>query len=121
MAQAARIDVLVVDDELAVAELILEVLRDEGLSAVMIHDGRQVLVAVQQLAPRLVMLDVMMPGLTGLQVIDALRREAGVVPAIVLMSAAGLPPRAPLDVPFLAKPFNIDDLVSVVRRALAAD
>ena len=120
MTQALRIDVLVVDDEAPVAELLVEVLRDEELSAIAVSDGREVLAAVREYRPRLLLLDVMLPGLTGLEVIDQLARELVQPPPVILMSAAGSPARRPANVPFVAKPFDIDALLDVVYRTLAS-
>ena len=117
MAQPPPVDVLVVDDEPAVAELLLEVLRDDGLSAVAVADGRQVVEAVHHYRPRLILLDVMLPGLTGPQVLRRLM-ASGAAPPVILMSAAGVPSDRPPGVRFLPKPFNIDDLLAMVHDAL---
>ncbi|HLI28348.1 MAG TPA: response regulator [Chloroflexota bacterium] len=118
MAQPPPVDVLVVDDEPAVAELLLEVLRDDGLSATAVADGRQVLEAVQRYRPRLILLDVMLPGLTGPQVLRWLAASGLPLPPVILMSAAGVPKDRPPDVRFLPKPFNLDDLLAAVHEAL---
>ena len=112
--------ILVVDDEPAVRELVVEVLRLEGYAAVGAADGRAALAALAGAAPDLVLMDVMMPGLDGPSAYLAMRadRAAAAVP-VVLMSAAADPARLPEGiVGFLPKPFDLDQLLGLVARVL---
>ena len=118
MLQPASVDVLVIEDEAHVAELLADVLRDEGYRVAVAADGLRGLEGVVRYRPRVVLCDVMLPGLSGTEVLGRLRAAGGHVPAVILMSAAAPPPDRPLDVPFLAKPFGIEDLFSCVRQAL---
>lgn len=118
MAEPPPIDVLVIEDEPAVAELLLEVLRDDGLSATVVTDGRAALAAVRRYRPRLVLLDVMLPGLSGPQVWRQLAASGEPLPPVILMSAAGVPKDRPPGTRFLPKAFNLDDLLAAVHEAL---
>jgi CheY-like chemotaxis protein len=113
--------ILVVDDEPAVRELVVEVLRLEGYAAVGAADGRAALAALERVAPALVLMDVMMPGLDGRGAYLAMRaRPAGAAVPVVLMSAAADPARLPPGAAaFLAKPFDLDELLGLVARLLA--
>ena len=119
MSQLAPVDVLVIEDEQHVAELLVDVLSDEGYRVALAADGLRGLEAVARYRPRLVLCDVMLPGLSGIEVLSRLREvSGGRLPPTILMSAAAAPPDRPDGVPFLAKPFNIDELLDCVRAKL---
>ena len=113
--------ILVVDDELTLAELLRDVLEDEGHRVVTATDGREALACLAEDRPDLVLSDVMMPHLDGRELARALHADPSwqVIP-LVLMSAAGA--TALNDVPyaaFIGKPFDLDVLLTTVTRLLA--
>ncbi len=119
MLDPASVDVLIVEDEEHVSALLSDVLGEEGYRVVAAPDGPSGLEYVARFRPRLVLLDVMLPGLSGVEVLDRIRAIDGeYVPSVILMSAVAEPAERPHDVPFLAKPFNIDELLSSVQAAL---
>jgi DNA-binding response OmpR family regulator len=118
MTQWAPIDVLVIEDETHVAELLADVLGDEGYRVVIASDGPRGLEYVERFQPRLVLCDVMLPGLSGLEVVNRLRARGDQRPVIVLMSAAVLPESRPPDVPFISKPFDIEEVLARVQAIL---
>ena len=65
--------VLIVDDDLALAEMLGIVMRSEGLDVVHVADGASALAAFREAKPDLVLLDVMLPGLDGIQVCRRIR------------------------------------------------
>jgi DNA-binding response OmpR family regulator len=71
--RAAR--VLVVDDERHIARFLEFVLKKAGYEVVVAHDGQQALAQVEQFAPDAVLLDLVMPNLSGLEVLQRLRAE----------------------------------------------
>ena len=77
--------VLVVDDDLALAEMLGIVLRNEGLEVSHVADGSSALAAFREAKPDLVLLDVMLPGLDGMEVCRRIRSESGV--PIVMLTA----------------------------------
>ena len=66
--------ILVVDDDVALAEMISIVLRGEGYVPIQAFNGKEALDLFPDAKPDLVLLDVMLPGLDGIQVCSAIRR-----------------------------------------------
>ncbi len=119
MAKCAAVDVLVIEDEDHVAEILTDALSDEGYRVARAADGLRGLEDITRYQPRLVLCDVMLPGLSGIDVLAELRAApAGVAPLVVLMSAGASPASRPPGVPFLRKPFDLDELLACVRAAL---
>src|SRR5258706_3500 len=77
--------VLVVDDDPALAEMLTIVLRGEGFDTAVVSDGTRALPAVRELRPDVVLLDLMLPGMNGIDVFRAIRSESGV--PIVMLTA----------------------------------
>ncbi len=78
--------ILIIDDDLAFSEMLSEILRDEEFEVTVTHDGVQGLQTAITLQPDLVMCDVMMPGMTGVQLVQKLRADSwgATVPIILL-------------------------------------
>src|SRR4030088_1273502 len=77
--------VLVVDDDPALAEMLTIVLRGEGFDTAVVADGSRALPALRELKPDLVLLDGVLPRMTGIAVCKAIRAESG-VPIVTLTS-----------------------------------
>ena len=118
---AGRGRVLVVDDDVALAEMLSIVLRTEGFEPRAVHRGDQALSAFRELRPDVVLLDIMLPGLDGIDVCKAIRAESGV--PIVMLTAktdtidvvVGLESGAD---DYISKPFKPKELVARVRARL---
>jgi CheY-like chemotaxis protein len=112
------IRVLVVDDERNARNALCELLRDEGYEVATAADGCEALERIASFRPQVVLSDVRMPRMSGVQLREALAK--GRIPIVVLMSAH---PQS-LDGLFVAKPIGIDELYSTIatasQRALAA-
>lgn len=119
----AALTVLVVDDEVALGQLISDHLRAAGFVVERAQDGRAALAAVAKLAPDAMLIDLQMPGLSGLEVVEKLARDRCLPPTIV-MSAFGSYEVA-LDalrlgaVDFLSKPFRLAEAELKLRLAVA--
>jgi two-component system response regulator MprA len=114
--------VLVVDDEPAVRESIGRSLRFEGYQVEMAGDGHTALDAVLTRRPDVVVLDVMMPGLDGLETCRRLRITGDRVPVLMLTARRNVGDRvAGLDAgadDYLVKPFALEELLARVRALL---
>ena len=84
-----RGSVLIVDDEPTVGEVLSRYLEREGYEARVAEDGPGALAAVGERAPDLVVLDVMLPGIDGLEVMRRIRESRRPAPAIILLTAKG--------------------------------
>ncbi|WP_144714113.1 MtrAB system response regulator MtrA [Curtobacterium pusillum] len=119
--------ILVVDDDQALAEMIGIVLRSEGYEPEFSADGNDAVDAFHSSKPDLVLLDVMLPGIDGIEVCKRIRAESG-TPIIMLTArgdtadvVAGLENGAD---DYVVKPFNPKELVARIRtrlRPTAAD
>lgn len=84
---AAR-TVLVVEDEEALAIGVRDALEHAGFQVTLCHDGKQALDRVRELGPDLVVLDLMLPGMNGLDVLSTLRKENNTVRVLILTALA---------------------------------
>jgi two-component system OmpR family response regulator len=111
--------VLVVDDELNITELVSLGLRYEGFHVSSAHDGRGALRAIRDFKPELVILDVTMPDIDGLEVVRRMRSENIWMPVIFLTARDATEDKiAGLTVggdDYLTKPFSLDELIARVR------
>ena len=113
--------VLIVDDDTALAEMLGIVLRGEGYEPTLCADGDTALAMFREHKPDLVLLDLMLPGLDGIDVCRAIRAESGV--PIVMLTAktdtidivVGLESGAD---DYVVKPFKPKELVARIRARL---
>ena len=110
--------VLVVDDDPALAEMLTIVLRGEGFDTAVVGDGTRALPAVRDIRPDVVLLDLMLPGMNGIDVCRAIRAESG-VPIVMLTAKSdtvdivlGLESGAD---DYVVKPFKPKELVARIR------
>ncbi|MEY4102477.1 MAG: hypothetical protein RIR88_611 [Actinomycetota bacterium] len=113
--------ILVVDDDSALAEMVGIVLGSEGFDATYCADGAEAPAAFTAANPDLVLLDLMLPGLDGIEVCKQIRAVSG-VPIIMLTAkgdtsdvVAGLEAGAD---DYMVKPFNPTELVARIRTRL---
>jgi two-component system response regulator MtrA len=113
--------VLVVDDDPALAEMLGIVLRSEGFAPSFVSDGERALAAFRDTRPDVVLLDLMLPGMSGIEVCRAIRAESGV--PIVMLTAktdtadivTGLESGAD---DYVVKPFKPKELMARMRARL---
>ncbi|MFV0374943.1 MtrAB system response regulator MtrA [Microbacterium sp.] len=113
--------ILVVDDDTALAEMVGIVLRTEGFEPVFCADGAAAVDMWRAEHPDLVLLDLMLPGMDGIEICSRIRAESG-VPIIMLTARTdtadvvrGLESGAD---DYIVKPFNPKELVARIRTRL---
>ncbi|MBM9459820.1 response regulator transcription factor [Nocardioides sp. zg-536] len=114
--------VLVVDDDRAVRESLRRSLEFNGYDVLLAGDGAEALTSIAALAPDVVVMDVMMPKLDGLEATRALRAAGNDVPVIVLTARDAVGDRVEgLDAgadDYLTKPFALEELLARLRALL---
>jgi len=119
--QAAKPLALIIDDEKAICSSLAGVLEDEGWRAVTAHSGRQGMIEYKLNAPDIVLLDVWMPGMDGIETLQKLKEIREGVP-IVIMSGHGTIETAVKATKlgafdFLEKPLSIEKLLPMIAHA----
>jgi CheY-like chemotaxis protein len=107
--------VLVIDDEQDIRETLREVIEMEGCSAVLAASAQEGMKILETQRPCLIILDLMMPGMTGAEVLTVLRDDAELAAVPVLMSTSA-PSSAPAGVALLPKPIDLDALFGWIRK-----
>jgi DNA-binding response OmpR family regulator len=113
--------VLVVDDEQTLRETLAEALEQEGLRVVTAADGREALERFRAERPDLVLLDLMLPQLSGIEVCRIMRRESA-VPIVMLTAKDGeIDKVVGLELgadDYVTKPFSLRELMARIRSQL---
>ena len=113
--------ILIVDDEPKITRLVRDYLENAGFAVTVARDGREAMMRVRTERPDLIVLDLGLPGIDGLDVTRALRRDAG-VPIIMLTARAAETDRVVgLELgadDYVTKPFSPRELVARVRAVL---
>jgi CheY-like chemotaxis protein len=115
-------EILIIDDEASIRRLLVRVLRKAGHTVHEARNGEEGLEVFHQVHPELVITDIVMPDMEGIEVIRKLRQDAPTVPILAisgsgtplyLRAATGLGATAAL-----AKPFDVAELLAVVGQLL---
>ena len=119
MSEAA---VLLVDDDAPIRRMLTRTLTAEGYAVAAVGDGGAALAEVERSVPDVIVLDVAMPGMDGLDVTRRLRAKGLPVPILLLTARDALQERvAGLDAgadDYLVKPFEVEELTARVRALL---
>jgi len=113
--------ILLVDDEPSIANLAGAYLRKEGYELYTAIDGSSALKAARVFKPDLIVLDIMLPGIDGLEVLSQLRRESDVYVILLTAKSEETDKVIGLSVgadDYLTKPFSPRELVARVKSAL---
>jgi DNA-binding NtrC family response regulator len=114
-------NVLVIDDESSILESLRILLRNEGFTPHVAQGGRQGLEQLASLSPDIVLTDVRMPNVDGIEVLSAVRKQDPTTPVILMTAQATLQSAVQAvnegAFYYIQKPFRNDDLVAILRRA----
>jgi two-component system phosphate regulon response regulator PhoB len=116
--------ILIADDDRVVVELLSIGLQARGFTVGVAADGMQALMVVRRTPPAAILLDVMMPGGTGFDVLKRLRSNAASKNIPVVAMSASTDPELPTKVrelganAFLLKPAHLDEVAATLRRVL---
>jgi len=114
--------ILVIEDERTLAGFIEQALRAEGYAPTAVHDGAAAIAEALHGDYALVLLDLMLPGRSGLEVLDAIRERKPELPVIVVTAQGAVEQRVQgLDRganDYVTKPFSFDELLARVRAQL---
>jgi len=114
--------ILVVDDEERIRESIREILTDEGYRVIEASDGSKALELISKERPRLVLLDIWMPKVDGIELLKEIKKQAPEVNVVMVSghgnihTAVAATKLGAFD--FIEKPLSLDGLLLTVRRAL---
>ena len=116
---------LLVDDEANAVAALKVLLSEEGLVVTAALSGEEALLAAQIERPDVVVVDVEMPGMTGVELLHLLRASQPALPAVIMSGFmshhAGIAEvRNLTGAAYVGKPLNVDELVRTLRRLLAA-
>jgi two-component system response regulator FixJ len=117
--------VYIVDDDPAVRDALSVVLSLEGFAVKGFRSGDDFLHAARKVVPACIILDVHMPGKSGIDILGALNAESYPAPVFIISGQGDIPTavqairNGALD--FIEKPFNAETLVTRVREAIAAE
>ena len=115
--------ILVVDDEPNYLIILSELLRDEGFEVFTAPDGKQGLQIVEEVDLDLVITDMQMPGMNGLQLLDRIKEKNSHLPVIMITAFAEVEKAVAVmqagAFNYLAKPFSNDELLVNINKAVA--
>ncbi len=113
--------ILVVDDEPSILNLVTSYLRAEGYTAYTAADGPSGLKAAREFMPDLIVLDIMLPGMDGIELLSQLRRESDVYVIMLTAKSEETDKIVGLSVgadDYLTKPFSPRELIARIKAAL---
>jgi two-component system response regulator HydG len=113
--------VLIVDDESGILDTLRILLRNEGFEVTTAQGGRAGLEQIRSGSHEIILTDVRMPGVGGLEILQAAKEQDVMTPVILMTAQADL--RSAIDALnagayyYIQKPFSNDELVAIMRRA----
>ena len=118
--------ILIVDDDITMTELIKALVKMEGHEPTTVNDSLQAVEVAQSLKPDLITLDLMMPGLNGLDVCELLRKDPGLSHTPIIIVSAKDDPQSREKAfamgaqDYLTKPFDVNDFLEKINSFVSA-
>ncbi|MEW6600819.1 MAG: sigma-54 dependent transcriptional regulator, partial [Nitrospirota bacterium] len=122
MAKSTKATILLVDDEEGILETLSGILEDEGHQVITASSGESALLKYSEYSPDIVLLDVWMPGMDGIETLKALKKKNSDVCVIMISGHSSI--ETAVDATklgayyFLEKPLSLDKVLILTRRAL---
>jgi two-component system nitrogen regulation response regulator GlnG len=117
-----RAQVLIVDDDQDIAQMLAALMKKEGLASLVAYNGETALQMVPVRAPDLMLVDVTMPGIDGMEVLKRVKETNPCLPVIMITAYAAIPTSVAAmragAFDYLPKPFDHAEVIRVVRAAL---
>jgi CheY-like chemotaxis protein len=115
-----RPSILIVEDDAAIRDALADGLEGEGFDVRAAEDGARALELIEESVPSLILLDLMMPRMTGWQLIDEMRKSPDLhdIP-VVIVTAARYAGSVPSGSPTFIKPLRLERLIQSIRAFLA--
>jgi two-component system response regulator RegX3 len=113
--------VLIVEDEESLADPLAFLLRKEGFEASVINDGAQALSAFDRVSPDIVLLDLMLPGMSGTEICKTLRARSSVPVIMVTARDSEIDKVVGLELgadDYVTKPYSARELIARIRAVL---
>ncbi|ROZ98840.1 response regulator transcription factor [Gordonia sp. OPL2] len=113
--------VLIVEDEESLADPLAFLLRKEGFEASVVNDGAQALSAFDRVSPDIVLLDLMLPGMSGTEICKSLRARSGVPVIMVTARDSEIDKVVGLELgadDYVTKPYSARELIARIRAVL---
>ena len=118
--------ILIIDDEHNLVDAISNILKHEGFVTIEAFDGESGLKKAQQEKPHIIILDIMMPGMDGFEVLKRLKEDPSTADIPVIMLTAKTEDSAVIESWrkgadfYIPKPFEIDELLHVIELIMQA-
>ncbi len=110
---------LIVDDQAGVRYLLYEIFKEIGYKVEVASSGQEAIDKVKELQPPVVVLDVKMPGMSGLETLDCLRKISEEIQVVIMTAYSEMDvvdkAREKGIEHYIVKPFNIEDVRAIVR------
>jgi len=114
--------IVIVDDEASIRRSLEGVLKDEGFSVIVAEDGESAIRILMTSRPNLVLLDIWMPGMDGIETLKKIREIHPTLPVVMISGHATISTAVAATrlgaSDFLEKPLDLSATIQVVRRAL---
>lgn len=115
--------ILIVDDQMGVRRLLYEAFKETGYDVDMAASGQEAILKVKESAPALILMDMKMPGMNGLEALKEIKKIRQEV-AVIIMTAYGeleiVAQAMKLGVKeYITKPFDLNELTLLVKKTLS--
>jgi len=115
--------ILTIDEEESICRTLSTIFKDEGFSPLSASNGTDGLALLEQITPALVLLDIWMPGLDGLEVLQKIKKLHPTIPVVMISGHATISTAIQAThmgaADFIEKPLELDSLLRVIKNVLA--